>query len=244
MNKAIDTARLSSQVAGRLIDAGQPTALLFDGFAGLASKFGFSHFLVATFPRGDQAGFSGNLVLGNWPAALLEAYAAQDVFSVSALVANLKTTVLPVFAGSGMFFQAADQSEALAAVPAMFVEAGMPQTLAFSLHDADLNHYIVTLSGDRYAPSRAECMEIVFDCLTLLDERPMPAKLPALREKLTAREIECLRWSAAGKSSEEIAIILSISSHTVVSYLKSAMRKLDAVNRMQAIARACRYRLL
>jgi DNA-binding CsgD family transcriptional regulator len=30
----------------------------------------------------------------------------------------------------------------------------------------------------------------------------------------------------------------------VVGYLKSAMRKLDSVNRMQAVARAFRYRLL
>jgi DNA-binding CsgD family transcriptional regulator len=63
-------------------------------------------------------------------------------------------------------------------------------------------------------------------------------------ETLTRREIECLRWSAAGKSSDEIAIILDLSSHTVAGYLKSAMRKLDSVNRMQAVARAFRYRLL
>ncbi|WP_338112303.1 helix-turn-helix transcriptional regulator [Rhizobium gallicum] len=63
-------------------------------------------------------------------------------------------------------------------------------------------------------------------------------------ENLTRREIECLRWSAAGKSSDEIAIILDLSPHTVVGYLKGAMRKLDSVNRMQAVARAFRYRLL
>ncbi|MEZ2131091.1 MULTISPECIES: helix-turn-helix transcriptional regulator [unclassified Sinorhizobium] len=63
-------------------------------------------------------------------------------------------------------------------------------------------------------------------------------------ESLSRREIECLRWSAAGKSSEEIAIILDLSAHTVAGYLKSAMRKLDSVNRMQAVARAYRFRLL
>ena len=64
------------------------------------------------------------------------------------------------------------------------------------------------------------------------------------REKLSAREIECLRWAAAGKSSEEIAIILGISVYTVSSYFKTATRKLDAVNRMQAIARAMRMQLI
>ncbi|MNL69341.1 HTH-type quorum sensing-dependent transcriptional regulator VjbR [compost metagenome] len=78
--------------------------------------------------------------------------------------------------------------------------------------------------------------------LDILSRRTRQQEGP--RERLSARELECLRWTAAGKSSEEIAIILNISSHTVVSYLKSAMRKLDSVNRMQAIARACRFRLL
>ena len=64
------------------------------------------------------------------------------------------------------------------------------------------------------------------------------------REKLSSREVECLRWAAAGKSSDEIAIILGISAYTVSSYFKSATRKLDAVNRMQAIARAMRMKLI
>ncbi|WP_310296009.1 helix-turn-helix transcriptional regulator [Rhizobium sp. BE258] len=54
------------------------------------------------------------------------------------------------------------------------------------------------------------------------------------------REIECLGWAAAGKSSFETAAILRISAHTVNGYMKSAMRKMDVVNRMQAVAKACR----
>ena len=64
------------------------------------------------------------------------------------------------------------------------------------------------------------------------------------RDKLSSREIECLRWAAAGKSSDEIAIILGISVYTVSSYFTSATRKLEAVNRMQAIACAMRLKLI
>jgi DNA-binding CsgD family transcriptional regulator len=94
-------------------------------------------------------------------------------------------------------------------------------------------------------PSHEEAMALLYGCMELLDTLPgdeKPEDRPS--ETLTRREIECLRWSAAGKSSDEIAIILDLSSHTVVGYLKSAMRKLDSVNRMQAVARAFRYRLL
>lgn len=61
---------------------------------------------------------------------------------------------------------------------------------------------------------------------------------------LSARERECLSWTAEGKTSEEIAIILELSVHTVNHYLTSAARKLNAVNRLHAVARAIRIGLL
>ena len=243
MNNAFHPAWPAGDASGRQSDGTPETSRLADGFSALAAKFQFSHYLLTTFPRGDQIGFAANLIVSNWPTTLLQAYGAEDVFGVSGLIAKLKTTVLPVFSGMRIFLRAVEGSET-SELPAILTQAGLTNTLAFSLHDADLNHFIIALSGTGGPPSRSDCMEIVYRALTLLDEKPPGRRLPAPHEKLTAREIECLRWSAAGKSSEEIAIILSISSHTVVSYLKSAMRKLDAVNRMQAIARACRYRLL
>ncbi|MFS2151381.1 helix-turn-helix transcriptional regulator [Rhizobium sp. Rhizsp42] len=62
--------------------------------------------------------------------------------------------------------------------------------------------------------------------------------------KLSNREKECLAWAAAGKSSIETGLILKLSPHTVNGHVKSAVRKLDVVNRMQAIAKACRLRII
>ncbi len=44
-----------------------------------------------------------------------------------------------------------------------------------------------------------------------------------------------------GYTSEEIAEKLGLSVHTVNAYLGSATVKLDAVNRIQAIAKAIRF---
>ncbi|MGO4133626.1 helix-turn-helix transcriptional regulator [Rhizobium brockwellii] len=94
-------------------------------------------------------------------------------------------------------------------------------------------------------PTREQAMALLSGCMELLDKVSRGGGVEDGRlETLTRREIECLRWSAAGKNSDEIAIILDLSSHTVAGYLRSAMRKLDSVNRMQAVARAFRYRLL
>ncbi|WP_417677657.1 LuxR family transcriptional regulator [Roseibium sp.] len=57
---------------------------------------------------------------------------------------------------------------------------------------------------------------------------------------LTAREAECLKWSAAGLTSAGIADKLGISRHTADWYLKEASRKLGAANRPHAVALAFR----
>lgn len=61
---------------------------------------------------------------------------------------------------------------------------------------------------------------------------------------LTARELECLRWVALGKSTGEIAAILKISPHTTRGYLKSVHYKLDCVTSAQAVTKAVQQGLL
>ncbi|TCU32380.1 helix-turn-helix transcriptional regulator [Rhizobium azibense] len=205
---------------------------------------GFDYYLLAAFPRADRTTFLENHVISNWPQTLTGLYDEVDLFYCSRLVGALKRTIMPVFCDASPFAgSAANQDNRR--LNALFQMHGLQNTLGFSLHDADLKQYIFAFSGRRSALSLEEERDLVYAAMEALDrfnsencndERPA--------ENLTRREIECLRWSAAGKSSDEIAIILDLSSHTVVGYLKGAMRKLDSVNRMQAVARAFRYRLL
>jgi LuxR family transcriptional regulator, quorum-sensing system regulator CinR len=62
--------------------------------------------------------------------------------------------------------------------------------------------------------------------------------------RLTARELECLRWVALGKDTTEIAVILNISIHTARDYLKSVHYKLDCVTSAQAVTKAVKLGLL
>ena len=57
---------------------------------------------------------------------------------------------------------------------------------------------------------------------------------------LTERELECLRWAAAGKSDWEIGQILLISSKTVNYHIENAKRKYGVATRVQAIVSALR----
>lgn len=62
--------------------------------------------------------------------------------------------------------------------------------------------------------------------------------------RLTPRELECLRWASAGKTSGDISIILDRSIETVRLHIKNAIAKLDATNRSQAIAKAVHLGLI
>ncbi len=54
---------------------------------------------------------------------------------------------------------------------------------------------------------------------------------------LTARELECMRWVAAGNTDVEIGAILGLSATTVKSHVDGARKKLDARTRAHAVAR-------
>jgi len=62
--------------------------------------------------------------------------------------------------------------------------------------------------------------------------------------QLSRREKECLSWTAQGKSSWDIGMILRISENTVNFHVKNAMRKLGSTNRIVAVVKSIRLNLI
>ena len=62
--------------------------------------------------------------------------------------------------------------------------------------------------------------------------------------KLTTREIEVLKWTADGKSAQEVADILTLSKNTVDFHVKNAVNKLQTANKTSAVVRAAILGLL
>lgn len=56
--------------------------------------------------------------------------------------------------------------------------------------------------------------------------------------RLTRREIQCLKWAAAGKTDAEIGQIVDISTPTVRFHMRNAAEKLAVTGRSQAVHRA------
>ncbi|MCE3553243.1 LuxR C-terminal-related transcriptional regulator [Pseudonocardia sp. RS11V-5] len=65
-----------------------------------------------------------------------------------------------------------------------------------------------------------------------------PGPPTAAAATLSGREIDVLAHTALGLRNGETAALLGVSPETVKSYLRSAMTKLDAHSRHEAVARA------
>ncbi|MGH8861771.1 MAG: response regulator [Jatrophihabitantaceae bacterium] len=93
------------------------------------------------------------------------------------------------------------------------------------------------------AITRVHCGLSVMDPrLDGVGEGPLRGAL--FRVGLTRREYEVLRLVAAGQTNPEIAEEIGLTRNTVKTYLQSAMNKLGARNRVEAIAKASEARLL
>lgn len=64
------------------------------------------------------------------------------------------------------------------------------------------------------------------------------------RGRVTAREYDCLLWSAEGRTEQDISDILGISKSTVTKHILSAREKLDALTKTHAVAIAMREKFL
>jgi transcriptional regulator EpsA len=67
---------------------------------------------------------------------------------------------------------------------------------------------------------------------------------PAVAGLLTTREIEILKWLYHGKSNIEIGMILTISPLTAKNHVQKILRKLNVLNRTQAVGKALALRIL
>jgi len=124
------------------------------------------------------------------------------------------------------------------------------QGLSFPIHGLHGETALFSInshaSDDEWTKLKRNCMRD-FQVLAyhfhnlVLDRENMEAKAGI---HLTPRELECLRWSAAGKSSWETGMILSISRSTVDYHVDQARVKLDSVTRTQAVAKAVRLNMI
>lgn len=202
-------------------------AIFNDRLASICRKTVFAHYLVCRYPNCGIGLLAENLIATNWPKSLLAANSGLDLRSDKTFFGLFKTSVSPL------------KNVVLEGLPdrKKFSEIRFATNAACTLFSATRQQFVVVLSSPDLQIQDADlgsAIISVMHSLAKFTERPLP------RHDVTQRETECLFWAAAGKSSEDIGAILQLSTHTVNGYLKSAMKKLEAINRTQAVAKATR----
>ena len=137
---------------------------------------------------------------------------------------------------------------------AAFATTGWPEAaeisssatgIAFSVTTERGQKGIVAFTGPALSLDGEEVLETHWRCHTLFGvvaglRLPEEGQRPAI----SRRELECLKLTANGLTSEEIARKLRLSVHTANQYLASTTQKLNAVNRVHAVAKALRAGLI
>ncbi len=106
---------------------------------------------------------------------------------------------------------------------------------------------LYSFSGNlkKYSPRIVSILRIAVPHLHLASARILAdRKRQQNRKLLSDREIEVLNWLKKGKSSWDISAIMNISTSTVNFHIYNIMKKLDVVNRTQAVAAATHLGIL
>ncbi len=123
--------------------------------------------------------------------------------------------------------------------------------IGVALHLPNHQHFVLGVDRDAPLPVSGEKISRMLADLQLLAVHAQAAAtrllLPLMQPeapRLSAREVEVLKWTKAGKTAWEIGQILSLSESGVNYHLRSIFMKLDAVNKHQAVLRALALGLL
>ncbi len=204
----------------------------------LVEFYGFKNFMVLNLPPATALGLSGSAIINNWPAELVSLFDREGMIRSSFVLRQLRRSVTP-------FAFDLERDAETPEMSTVFGKFGIVRGACIPVHDPAGARGAVVIGGVGDEPNRQQLMELTFAAIHIFDRlaeiRNMDVRATDL---LTDREIDCLTWTAAGKTSAEIADILGLSEHTVNHYLNRAAKKLDTVNRTQAVAKALRIGLI
>jgi LuxR family transcriptional regulator len=170
----------------------------------------------------------------NYPVAWIERYQRDDFYKRDAAATRSHTSTLPVLWTDDLYREVPDFREQACA-------HGLRHGWTQSLHDLQHNESQVSICRPSIDVSIAELYDksckVQWLCHTLhaiiseyhLDKLSTPLKM-------SEREIEVLKWSAAGKTAADVACILTLSQSTVNFHIRSAITKTNAANKAGAIA--------
>ena len=215
----------------------------------LARKLGYEHSLLALFPdRQAPVEVEYAFLHSNYSSRWRSKYDNEKLGYIDPTVAHCVAKSIPLIWSPQLFF-ARRQKE-------MYEEArshGLQSGVTLPIHGSNGEFGILCFVSDakpdkkllrevaHSVPALSCLRDYIFD--TSLQFMKQPNRIePVIM--LTPREIECMKWSASGKSSWDIGQILRCSASAVDFYFTNIRRKFGVSTRNQAVVKAVRMGII
>ncbi|GLO48304.1 MULTISPECIES: autoinducer binding domain-containing protein [Pseudomonas] len=171
----------------------------------------------------------------NYPHEWIERYQRDELYKQDPVANMSHRSTMPVLWTDDLYREAPQFREAAC-------QSGLRHGWTQSLHDLQHNESQISVARPAGAIDEAELYgkagSVQWLCHTLhavLGEHHLKALCPP-EPKMSERELEVLKWTAAGKTASDIGCILSLSQSTVNFHIRSVITKTNASNKTGAIA--------
>ncbi len=225
------------------LDRAENEEVIFGALLRSAQALGFEH-LAYGMRLATPVSNPKVITHSNYPEAWQQRYQEAGYLAVDPSVARCQRTRDPLLWDDALF----------AAAKAFWSEArgqGLRVGWAQSSLDGAGVGGMLTLSRSRESltpielrSKEAEMRWLVQSAHLALSRFLTPQATAEPAAPLSRREVELLKWSADGKTAQEISDLLSISVATANFHLKNAIFKMGAANKTSAVVRALMAGLL
>lgn len=206
-------------------------------FHTIALRFRFEHFgILQLGNETDPCMLSNRLLLHDLPSGLPEEYDKRHRFGDSVVFKTLHASMISAV------WRLNDP--AVEGSLNLLAQLGFDLMVCVPVCSINGARYAVLFFGDEDDISMEDHVELCHNAICAFDYFFRIVLTSKAGMGLTPRETEILRWISHGKTASEIALIVSVSEHTVNSHTATILKKLDVVNRTQMVAKAIREQII
>jgi LuxR family quorum sensing-dependent transcriptional regulator len=211
---------------------------LMKHFAKVVNLFGYNSFIFTGLPKRGYD-IAPLIICDHWPSGWTDRYREQNYFAEDPVGRWSLTRRRP------FHWHTAQEAEGVTPLRLQIRgeawDHGLADGIAYPLHgEAGAVVSLASEVTNRIDPLSEASIFLAVSYFKAAAEELEYASAPVPRPILTNREIEVLKWTAAGKSAWDTSAILSISESTVKVHRAAIRAKLGVATTTQAIAVALR----
>jgi LuxR family quorum sensing-dependent transcriptional regulator len=221
---------------------------ILNSLLAIITEFGLTSFCISGLPEPGES-LREYVLLSGWPTGWLERYIAEDYVHVDPVIRQLKRTVTP-FQWDEALYDPGNEPNAHR-VMTEATEFRMNSGVTVPIYSVTGFQACVTYGSAERKLDLSNRSVAALHLISIYAHNKMRDVLAGSGNRaakrataLSAREIEVLKWMAAGKTNWEIARIIGVTERTVEFHVSQALRRLNAVTRTQAVAEAFRAKVI